>query len=372
MKRETKVGIFVLIGLLVMGAIVFVIGDERRSFDKHYKLRAKFKDIAGLKAGAPVRMGGMDVGSVDAIHFGNTPGDRHLYVEFNVVKVAYDRIHDDSAVSIAGKGLLGDKMLEIGQGTESRPLIPEGGEVAAIDPQDFGRFVGKGEEIVELTKKNLTNIEIVTKNLTDPKVAEDLKASLAAVRKLLEEAAANDGFVHRLLTDPKLADHLDQVFIEGAKAGRTFDKVANDLHAMMKQVKDGPGLAHELVYGKEGQKMVGSFAKVGEELALTMQALRTGKGALHELVYGEEGGKVAKNLEQITTDVAVIVANVRAGKGSLGALLVDPSLYEDAKSILGNVERNAVLRAIVRYTIKQDEQKPGVATQPPTAGSSKP
>ncbi|MBK7395872.1 MAG: hypothetical protein IPJ34_06075 [Myxococcales bacterium] len=171
--------------------------------------------------------------------------------------------------------------------------------------------------------------------------------------------------MHRLLTDPKLADHLDQVFVEGAKAGRSFDKVALDLHAMMEQVKDGPGLAHEVVYGKDGQKLVGSFSKVGEELALTMHALRTGKGALHELVYGEDGAKVTKNLEQITGDLAIIVTNMKAGKGTLGALLVDPSLYEDAKSILGNVERNAVLRAIVRYTIKQDEQKGGMATQPP-------
>lgn len=372
MKRETKVGIFVLIGLVVMGAIVFLIGDERRSFDRHFKLRAKFHDVAGLKAGAPVRMGGMDVGSVDAVHFGTTPGDAYIYVEFNVVKVAFDRIKDDSIVSIANKGLLGDKMLEVSQGTASHPGLADGGMVTAADPQDFGRFVGKGEEIVDLTKKNLANLEIVTKTFTDPKVAEDLKASVASVRKLLDDAAANDGFVHRLLTDPKLADHLDQVFVEGAKAGRSFDKVAVELHGMMKQVKEGPGLAHEVMYGKDGPKMVSSFTKVGEELALTMHALRTGKGALHELVYGEEGGKLTKNLEQITSDVAVIVANVKAGKGTLGALLVDPSLYEDAKSILGNVERNAVLRAIVRYTIKQDEQKNGVATQPPAAPAPAP
>ena len=365
MKRETKVGIFVLIGLCVMGTIVFLIGDERRSFDKHYKLRAKFKEVSGLKAGAPVRMGGMDIGSVDAVHFATTANDAYIYVEFNVVKIAYERIKDDSIVSIANKGLLGDKMVEVSQGTQGHASIPDGGMVTAAEPQDLGRFVGKGEEIVDLTKKNLVNLEIVTKSFADPKVAEDLKASVASIRKLLDDAASNDGFVHRLLTDPKLADHLDQVFVEGAKAGRSFDKVALDLHAMMKQVKDGPGLAHEVVYGKDGQKLVGSFSKVGEELALTMHALRTGKGALHELVYGEDGAKVTKNLEQITGDLAIIVTNMKAGKGTLGALLVDPSLYEDAKSILGNVERNAVLRAIVRYTIKQDEQKGGVATQPP-------
>jgi phospholipid/cholesterol/gamma-HCH transport system substrate-binding protein len=36
---------------------------------------------------------------------------------------------------------------------------------------------------------------------------------------------------------------------------------------------------------------------------------------------------------------------------------VDPSIYEDIKSLVGNVERNQVLRALVRYSIKQDELK---------------
>ena len=51
---------------------------------------------------------------------------------------------------------------------------------------------------------------------------------------------------------------------------------------------------------------------------------------------------------------------MRQGKGTVGALLVDPSVYEDMKMVLGNVERNDVLRALVRYSIKQDEKKPEV------------
>jgi len=39
-------------------------------------------------------------------------------------------------------------------------------------------------------------------------------------------------------------------------------------------------------------------------------------------------------------------------------LLVDPTIYEDLKSAVGNVERNQVLRALVRYSIKEDEARP--------------
>ncbi|MGZ3418660.1 MAG: MlaD family protein [Polyangiales bacterium] len=369
-KKEIKVGIFVLIGLIVAGAIIFLVGDERRVFDKHFRLHAAFDDVAGLKPGAPVRMGGVDVGTVDAVEFGPVATQTRLYVYFTLVRVAYDRVRDDSSVTIANKGLLGDKMLEITQGSEGRPKLPDGGEIKAIPPQDFGRFVVRAEEITDLTKKVLSNLEVVTKAASDPKVGEDVKASIAAIRILLADAAANDGFVHRLLTDPKMAEHLDRVFIEGAAAGKSVDQIASEVRVLLTQAKEGPGFAHTLLYSKDGEKIAKSMAKVSEELALTMEAIRTGKGAAHELVYGESGGKLAQDVAGMVADARAIIADVRAGKGTVGALLVDPSLYEDAKSILGNLDRNQVLRAIVRYTIKQDEAKPGVATQP--ASSAKP
>jgi phospholipid/cholesterol/gamma-HCH transport system substrate-binding protein len=74
-------------------------------------------------------------------------------------------------------------------------------------------------------------------------------------------------------------------------------------------------------------------------------------------------------------DLKHIVANVKAGKGTLGALLVDPSVYEDLKVVLGNVERNKALRALVRYSIRRDGAQPGVEVRDPApsvVGEKKP
>ena len=61
------------------------------------------------------------------------------------------------------------------------------------------------------------------------------------------------------------------------------------------------------------------------------------------------------NVNAMSDDLRSIVHDVRQGKGTLGALLVDPSVYEDIRALVGNVERNEVLRALVRYSIKADE-----------------
>jgi phospholipid/cholesterol/gamma-HCH transport system substrate-binding protein len=63
---------------------------------------------------------------------------------------------------------------------------------------------------------------------------------------------------------------------------------------------------------------------------------------------------------------------MKAGRGTIGALLVDPTVYEDVKSLVGNVERNQVLRALVRYSIKQNEDKPHAEVKAGTPAPAKP
>jgi phospholipid/cholesterol/gamma-HCH transport system substrate-binding protein len=64
----------------------------------------------------------------------------------------------------------------------------------------------------------------------------------------------------------------------------------------------------------------------------------------------------------MSEDLRTIVAQMKEGKGTIGGLLVDPTIYEDLKSAVGNVERNQVLRALVRYSIRADESKPKIET----------
>jgi phospholipid/cholesterol/gamma-HCH transport system substrate-binding protein len=77
-----------------------------------------------------------------------------------------------------------------------------------------------------------------------------------------------------------------------------------------------------------------------------------------------------QNLNAMSGDLKAIVADMRAGKGTLGALLVDPSIYEDLKVVLGNVERNKALRALVRYSIRRDEATPSVEDPAPSRNAS--
>ena len=51
-----------------------------------------------------------------------------------------------------------------------------------------------------------------------------------------------------------------------------------------------------------------------------------------------------------------ITTRVNAGEGTLGAVINDPTVYEDLKEILGNIKRNRVLRELVRMSISNSDK----------------
>ena len=50
-----------------------------------------------------------------------------------------------------------------------------------------------------------------------------------------------------------------------------------------------------------------------------------------------------------------IVQDVDKGRGTLGGLLRDPTVYEDLKTVLGNVKRNTLFKALVRFTMENEQ-----------------
>jgi phospholipid/cholesterol/gamma-HCH transport system substrate-binding protein len=168
--------------------------------------------------------------------------------------------------------------------------------------------------------------------------------------------AHNDSAVHRLLMDPKDGERVDIALQNVDAATMRLASMLGSMQDVADHVRVGPGMAHAVVYDGEMSKNV---AITLDEIHRDLQAIRTGNGLAHAVVYGDDNTqRVLSNLNATTEDLRAMVGEMRQGKGTLGGLLVDPSIYEDLKSAVGNVERNQVLRALVRYSIKQDEERP--------------
>jgi phospholipid/cholesterol/gamma-HCH transport system substrate-binding protein len=360
MSRQLKVGLFVIFGILLTMLAVFLIGDTRQLWESKVHYAAAFHDVAGLKPGAPVRMGGVDVGGVtDVGHDPNNPQDTRIFVRLSITRKESGRIKSDTVASVVNKGLLGDKMIELSVGSPTAPALPPGSLIASEEPADV---LATANKIVAASQEAVESITHLARSLGDPQFAADLKASAADLHSILDSVAHGDGTVHRLFYDRKEADRLDATLDHLNSVSNRLDSSLSDLQDVTHSVREGPGIAHALIYdGEMSKNASGTMAEIHEDL----KAVREGNGIAHALLYGDDSSQhVMKNLNAMSDDLREIVSGVRQGKGTIGALLVDPTVYEDIKGLVGNVQRNEVLRALVRYSIKADEQKPQPRVDP--------
>jgi phospholipid/cholesterol/gamma-HCH transport system substrate-binding protein len=362
MTRELRVGFFVVFGLALMALAVFLIGDTRDLWEAKQVYRTAFHNVGGLKSGAPVRMGGVDVGEVSFVGHMDNAADTRVLVKMAIAKRDAKGIHVDTVATIANKGLLGDKMIELTVAPPDSPVLPSTTLIPSEEPADV---LAAANRIVSASVQAIEDIEPLAKALGDPKLAADIKGSAADLRAMLDAIVSGDGTMHRLFFDHRAADELDQVLNNLNRVSGRVDAALADVDDVTAHVRQGPGIAHALVYdGEISKNTAGTLQELHEDL----KAIREGNGIAHALLFGDDPSQHAMaNLNAMSDDLRAIIAGVRQGKGTLGALLVDPSVYEDIKSLVGNVERNEVLRALVRYSIKADEEHPAAkasATRP--------
>lgn len=108
---ETLVGLFLIFALMALTVLAFKVSGLTNLFPaKTYTISAEFDDIGGLKVRSPVKIGGVQIGEVSAIHLDEQSFKAvvrmKIYDEFN-------DIPDDSSAGIFTAGLLGDNYIAL-------------------------------------------------------------------------------------------------------------------------------------------------------------------------------------------------------------------------------------------------------------------
>ena len=366
-SKDVKVGAFVLAGLTAVGAVIFLIGDERQIFRSKLNYSTEFEDVQGLRRGSPVRMGGVDIGTVVAVDYATEAKDKNIHVRLSISVEDARRIRKDTLATIEGKGLLGDKMIVLSVGTPGQAELPEGTVIPSQPAEDLSKLMTRFSNISGQVEKVVTNLEHATNSLSDEKFQGDIRNSTASLARILDTVDRGDGYVGKLLHDPAEAQRLSQLMTNLQQTSSELSRATQNVNQILARVNSGPGFAHEVVYGEDGAKAIAKVGVVADELGTTLKGIREGNGLARSVIYGDASSQaMMSNLNQASADFRAVVSDMRAGKGTLGALLVDPSVYEDLKLMLGNVERNRALRALVRYSIKRDEKSPAVEVHDPS------
>jgi len=302
------VGLFLLAALGVGAFALLSLGSSAGLLASRYRLVTYFDDVQGLVAGAPVRLAGRDVGQVEFVTFAALGEERPpVRVVMQLDADVAELVRSDSVASIGTIGLLGDKYVSVSMGTRAGRILEEGDELASVSPIDLSMAVVRGTEAIDNVASLAANLDRVV------------------------------GDFHEAMGGERLA----------SAAGAAV-KAAEDLRAVVREIREGSGLLHSLIYDPYEGNEVESVSRTLSRLEGILAEIHEGDGALHELIYTPADEQtLLRELEAAATRLASTLEKIDTGEGTLGLLVNDPTLYYDLKGLTGGAQRSWILRTLV-------------------------
>lgn len=132
----------------VLGAVVLAVAGVFLAYSttvadvgdvEGYKVIARFNEIGGLKVGDDVRVGGVKIGTIDAINL-----DQKTYqAELSLTIEDGVELPSDTAARISSESLLGGAFLALDPGGDDT-MLKSGGRIAYTqDAQNLEQLLGK-------------------------------------------------------------------------------------------------------------------------------------------------------------------------------------------------------------------------------------
>ncbi len=157
---DLRIGIvsFIALSLLITG-VLFAGGDKGLLFQKTLLLKAQLNDISGLKKGATVTMGGMNIGKVTEVAF-LTGGTKENLIEvmMEVRSNVAEKIRSDSKPTVRTQGMLGDRYLDIALGSPDAAPYKEGMWLTGSSTSNFDDALHEARATLTETTKLLDAI----------------------------------------------------------------------------------------------------------------------------------------------------------------------------------------------------------------------
>ena len=137
-SKNLYAGIFFIIGIILICVVVLTIGMEKGITQSKFRMQVFFRDVGGLIVGSPIRLSGVNVGTVAKIDFLKEEVDgRNVAVTLNLFSRYRDQIEQGYTFRIKTEGVLGQKFIEINKDrTGQRRTIDFKNSVIGEDPLD--------------------------------------------------------------------------------------------------------------------------------------------------------------------------------------------------------------------------------------------
>lgn len=371
-RTELVVGIFVMLGVGLFVGAFFLLGSDNPVFERNYELHCSFSDISGLREGAMVRVAGMNAGTVTQIGFSESLDDQEIGVVLQMRDTYRERIREDSIATIATEGLLGDKYISITVGSPEDadgnviPVLQHGDTIKRVNPRGLSDVLATADNVLGNLEDSTKQIKVILEGPEGESAGKSLMAIFEAIQHVVEELENGRGLIHELVYDRTTAQQYRNIMAN-------LDNTTQRLDRVIEEVETGDGTMHALVYDDDAAAMIAEITAAADEIDGLVEDIKVKEGLLHTLIYDEgEKKNLLINLTEASADLREVTRMIRDGEGTIGALITDPTVYEDLQTLLGRAERNKILKEYVRRTIRSNEEGEGLhsdeSSEPMDAG----
>jgi phospholipid/cholesterol/gamma-HCH transport system substrate-binding protein len=304
-----KIGIVSTLAIGIAATLIFMLSGVGGFSWQRYSLKTVFTNIAGLKEGAPVRIAGVEVGTVTGVAFA---GDK-VEVTFEIAKDQQQRVTSSSSAVLGSVSLLGESAVDISPSSQGTPIpewgyVPTGKTPAAIADVTTAAEAGI-EQISGLLQDIRSGRGTVGKLFTDEALYRDLNSLVTSAEQVAQGLNTGRGTLGRLATNPAAAKSLEA-------------SMAN-LEMLTAKIRAGEGSIGKLL---NDDALSRSLTSTTSNLDAITGRLSRGEGTAGKLMTDQA---LYDNLKSTTDRLDKVIALLQQSQGTAGALLNDKALYDN-------------------------------------------
>jgi len=324
---ELKIGALTITAIVIAAVMVFLLTGSSGFFWQRYSLKTRFTNVAGLNPGSPVRLAGVQVGSVSEVALVGEQVD----VTFEVNQKYQPQITSASVAKLGSVSLLGESAVDITPASAGTP-VPEWGYVTA------GKTPAALADMTDQASQGITELTAlihdvregrgtIGKLVTDEQLYAQLNQFIASATGLTEGIRNGRGTMGKLINDPKIAD--------------TLQATLTNMETMTRQLNEGQGSIGQLLHDDAFAKSLNSATANIDTL---VGKLNRGEGTAGKLMTDPA---VFNQLDSVTKRLDQLIASLNDGNGTMGQLLKDKQLYEningtmsDLRTLIANINKD--------------------------------
>lgn len=334
MSPEAKVGLFVLLGIVLLVYMSLRLGGIKLGGERGYTVFVDFDTAAGLDPNAPVRVAGVEVGRVKTIALKDSKAHLELLIRPDV------KIGKDFTAVLTTKGLLGEKYLELVPGQPGAPPLKDGDYITRTRSYaDIDRLIRTLTEVSD-------DVKLITESLSHVLGGEEGEQTVSNIVKNIEDLTFR---LNRIVAKN------DEQFENIMKNLDSFTRLLNDegpaitsgLRDTIRNLNDSLVRTSDNLNGMINDNR-GNLKEGIENLKAASLSLQQAMDTVNR-VTGEVGPGVASTMSSVSS----ITRKIDEGQGTIGKLVNDEALHKNinktVEGINNYIERTENFHTFIGY-----------------------